>query len=117
MPRIGADVSRLEWSDASTRDLSGDAQFDLADMFPVLWGETDIPLWQVDLVQGAGPHGEDVVNALLAGGQRHRPGERDARRSSRSVMRVRPVPFQDLRRRVGVGLERPEQRVLLRSSI
>ncbi len=116
VPRIGADISRLEWTDAATRDLSGDAQFDLADLFPVLWGETDIPLWQVDLVQGAGPHGEDVVNALLAGG--NATAQANVTRDLKPFrVRVRPVPFQDLRRRVGVGLERSEQRVLIRSAV
>ena len=114
VPRIGADISRMEW-DATTRDLHGEASFDLSDVMPILWGEVDVPLWQLDVVRAAGPQGEDVVNALLAGGnQNAQANVTQALKPFR--MRVRPVPFQDLRRRIGVGIERPETRVLIRST-
>ncbi|MEX2459248.1 MAG: hypothetical protein WD770_09710 [Actinomycetota bacterium] len=115
VPRVGADISRLDWS-VATRDLHGDAAFDVADVMPLLWGELDVPMFQVDVVQQAGPHGEDVINVLLAGGNATAQA-RVTQELKPYRMRVRPVPFQDLRRRVGVGVERPEQRVLLRSAV
>jgi hypothetical protein len=113
VPRIGADVSRLEW-EATTRDLHGEASYDLSDVMPILWGEIDVPLWQLDVVRDAGNQGEDVVNALLAGG--NSTAQANIMQALKPYrMRVRPVPFQDLRRRIGVGLERPETRVLIRA--
>jgi phenylacetate-coenzyme A ligase PaaK-like adenylate-forming protein len=113
VPRIGADISRMEW-ETTTRDIHGDATYDLADVMPILWGEIDVPLWQLDVVRDAGSQGEDVVNALLAGGNAN--AQQNVTQALKPFrMRVRPVPFQDLRRRIGVGLERPETRVLIRS--
>lgn len=112
------DSSRLavmDW-EVNTRDIHGDATFNLADLMPELWGKIDVPLWQLDVVQAAGTQGEDVVNALLAGGNAR--AQADVTQALKPYrVRVRPVPFQDLRRRVAVGLERPEQRVLIRSAV
>lgn len=112
VPRIGPDLSRVEWQ-ARVLGSRGEVRADLADVLPTLWRATAIPLWQLELVRGGGPAGSDAVNANLGGAVRQ-----DAEELQRSLapygVRCRLVPYPELSRRLGVGLERLESRISIR---
>ena len=112
VPRIAPDLSRTEWR-ARVAGRQGPVEVDVADALPALWRATGIPLWQVEIRRGAGPSGTDVVEAML-GGAVPQDVEDLRRRLAPLGVRCRPVPFAELRQRMGVGLERAEQRVVVR---
>jgi hypothetical protein len=111
VPRIDPDISRLEWR-ARVRLKSGETTVDLADVLPLLWRSEGVLLWQVELVPNGATGGADRVNAYLAG------PEREVRQLGKALARdgvkFQSVPFRELTRRMGVGLERPEVRVVVR---
>ena len=114
VPRIGPDISRTDWQVAVATP-AGPAQVDLADVARVLWGSADVPLWQVDALRGGARGGGDAITAYVAGGESD-SASRLQRELTPFRVRVRVTPFQDLRRRIGAGLERIESRVVVRST-
>ncbi|HEX6207711.1 MAG TPA: hypothetical protein VF058_05055 [Actinomycetota bacterium] len=114
VPRILPEISYTDWL-VRTTGSQGEVRLDLAEVLPVLWEARGVPLWQVEIARGAGPGRADLVTAYLGGA-----GERDAEQVERALgpfgVRSRPVPLQDLGRRMGMGTERPEERVVVRSS-
>lgn len=114
VPRILPDVSRVEWQ-ARVVGSNGEVMVDVSDVLPTLWRASNVPLWQLEIVRGGGPDGTDAINAHLGG-----VVEAEAEELQRSLapygVRCRLVSFQDLSRRMGVGLERPEVRVRVREA-
>jgi phenylacetate-coenzyme A ligase PaaK-like adenylate-forming protein len=114
VPRIVADLSRPEWR---TKVLGprGEVTVDIADVIPILWRATGVALWQLDIQKGAGREGTDIVTALLAGAL---PGDAQALRQALEPYGVgtRIVDFAQFTRRLGVGLERSEERVRVHSA-
>ncbi|HEV3475169.1 MAG TPA: AMP-binding protein [Actinomycetota bacterium] len=114
VPRIAPDLSRREWR-VRIVGPRGDINIDLADVIPVLWRATGVPLWQLDVVKGGGVGGTDQVRADLAGAL-----PRDAAELQRELagygIRCRMVPLREFTQRMGVGLERPEVRVRVRTA-
>lgn len=112
VPRILPDLSLTEWR-ARVAGPRGELSVDLADVFPVLWSAGAVPLWQVEVVRGGGPGGTDAVRAYLGGVSE---GESDELRSRLAPLgvRCRTVAMRDLSRRMGLGRERPEERVVIR---
>jgi phenylacetate-CoA ligase len=115
VPRILPELSRVEWR-ARVRGARGPVALDVADVLPALWRATGIPLWQVEVVRGGGPDGADAVYANLGGAL---PRDAELLRRNLGPLGVEPrlVPFPELRQRMGVGLERPEVRVLVRRAV
>jgi phenylacetate-CoA ligase len=114
VPRIAPDLSRREWR-VKLVGPRGDVDVDLADVIPLLWRATGVPLWQLDVVKGGGAGGTDEVRADLAGAL-----PRDAAELQRDLavygIRCRIVPLREFTQRMGVGLERPEVRVRVRTA-
>lgn len=114
VPRIVADLSRVEWR-TKVVGSRGEVTVDIADVIPILWRATGVALWQLDVHKGAGQKGTDVVTANLAGAL---PRDAQALRESLEPYGVntRIVDFAQFTRRLGVGLERPEVRVRVRTA-
>ena len=112
VPRILPDVSFLDWH-ARVVGSRGEVRVDLADVLPVLWGAPAVPLWQVEVLRGAGPGGTDLAYAHLGGALRE-DAEFLQKQLAPYGVRVRLVPLKELGRRMGLGTERPEQRVVIR---
>ena len=112
VPRIAPDLSRVAWR-ARVRGARGPVEIDVADVLPALWRATGVPLWQVEILRGAGPDRTDVVVANL-GGALARDVDDLGRALGPLGVRCRAVPFAELRQRMGVGRERPESRVVVR---
>lgn len=112
VPRILPEISSTDWL-VRTRGPEGASRVDLAEALPSLWGARGVPLWQVEVVRGAGPDRRDLVTAYLGG-----PAARDAEEVERALrpfgMRTRAVPLRELGRRMGMGTERSEERVVVR---
>jgi len=109
--RILPDLSYREWQ-VRVFGSRGRVDVDLADVLPLLWQAHGVPLWQIDVARGGGPEGTDLVHAYLGGAL-----ENDVRELQRSLaphgVRCRIVDLRDLGRRMGVGTERPEERVVV----
>ncbi|HEX2030532.1 MAG TPA: hypothetical protein VHL78_03910, partial [Actinomycetota bacterium] len=114
VPRVAPDLSRVEWR-ARVRGARGPVSVDVADVLPALWRATGVPLWQVEILKGAGPDRSDVVVANL-GGALPRDVEELGRALAPLGVRCRAVPFADLRQRMAVGRERAEDRVVVRDA-
>ena len=112
VPRIAPDLSRVEWR-ARIGGPRGAVTVDLADVIPVLWRATGVPLWQLDVLKGGGPRGTDVVRADLGGALPREAAEIEQELTGYGIG-TRVVPLRELTQRMGVGLERPEVRVRVR---
>ncbi|HUG88739.1 MAG TPA: hypothetical protein VMP42_08220 [Actinomycetota bacterium] len=112
VPRILPELSFTDWL-VRTVGSQGEVRVDLAEVLPVLWEARGVPLWQIEVARGAGPDRTDLVTAYLGGAS-----ERDVPTIETALrpfgVRARSVPLQDLGRRMGMGTERLEERVVIR---
>lgn len=109
VPRIDPDISRLEWR-TTVHTRKGDVLVDLADVMPALWRATGVPVWELEVTRDSREGRADTVVAYLGGAEQ--PQAREVQKALAPYgIRCKVLPFQQLSRRLGVGLERPEARV------
>ena len=114
VPRLLPDLSRVEWR-ANVTGPTGPLEVDLADVLPELWAARGVALWQLELERGGGLRGSDAIVAYVGGASPREISQLQAKLAPYGV-RCWSMPVRDLGRRMGVGTERPERRVVVRSA-
>ncbi|MDQ3991262.1 MAG: hypothetical protein M3245_02975 [Actinomycetota bacterium] len=112
VPRVLPDLSHRDWEARVVTD-RGKVRVDLADVFPVLW-RSKVALWQLEMVRDVGPAGGDLVTAYMGGANPWDLKDLEPALAAYGV-RVQGLSVPEIGRRLGVGLERPEARIVVRS--